>query len=476
MAVGSATSGTLTASGVGSGLDVKSLVAQLMTVEQRPLLLLAKQEASYQAKLTGLGSVQGSFSTLQTAAKALIASGTAAYGTSVSDTAFLAASAGSTATNGSYSIAISKLAQGQKLVAPTGQASKDAAIGSGTLTIELGTISGTPVNGQYASAGFAADPASTPVTLTIDSSNNTLAGIRDAINAANAGVTATIINDGGATPYRLALTSNATGAASSMRLSVGGGDAALDALLGYDPTAASQHFNETQTAQNAALTVDGVAITSATNSVADAIQGVTLNLTKQTTSAITVTVQRDNSKLTSALGALVSAYNSANKAIASATAKDAVLQGNSGVLGLQRQVRAILGGVQASDGAYTILSQLGVSFQKDGTLALDSAKLNVALSANVGDVSKLAMAIGEALKTATESLLGPSGPLASQTAGINRSITDIGTQRTRIQGRLESVQQRYQAQFNALDTLLSNMTKTSNFLTQQLANLPKTSS
>ena len=105
-----------------------------------------------------------------------------------------------------------------------------------------------------------------------------------------------------------------------------------------------------------------------------------------------------------------------------------------------------------------------------------SAKLNVALSANVGDVSKLAMAIGEALKTATESLLGPSGPLASQTAGINRSITDIGTQRTRIQGRLESVQQRYQAQFNALDTLLSNMTKTSNFLTQQLANLPKTSS
>lgn len=475
MAVGSATSGTLTAPGVGSGLDVKSLVAQLMTVEQRPLILLAKQEASYQAKLTGLGSVQGSFSTLQSAAKTLIASGTAAYGTSVSDTTVLAASAGSTAANGNYSIAISKLAQGQKLVAPTGQASKDVAIGSGTLTIELGTISGTPVNGQYASAGFVADPARTPVTLTIDSSNNTLAGIRDAINAANAGVTATIINDGGATPYRLALTSNATGAASSMRLSVGG-DAALDALLGYDPTAASQHFNETQTAQNAALTVDGVAITSATNSVADAIQGVTLNLTKQTTSAITVTVQRDNGKLTSALGALVSAYNSANKAIASATAKDAVLQGNPGVLGLQRQVRAILGGVQASDGAYTTLSQLGVGFQKDGTLALDSAKLNAALSANVGDVTKLVTAIGEALQTATESLLGPSGPLASQTAGINRSIKDIGTQRIRVQGRLESVQQRYQAQFNALETMLSNMTKTSNFLTQQLANLPKTSS
>lgn len=473
-----ANSGTLTASGVGSGLDVKSLVSQLMAVEQRPLTLLTHKEGVYQAKLTALGSVQGSLSALQSAATALAAAGAASYSTSVSDSAILGASADSTAVAGSYSVTVTKLAQVQKLVSPSarGQVSTTAAIGTGsptTLTVTLGTISGTPVNGQYASAGFLADPVKVPVTLTIDSSNNTLAGIRDAINAANAGVTASIINDGSGTPYRLALTSNATGAASSMKLSVSG-DAALGSLLEYNPTAPTQNLDEIQTAQDVVgLVVDGVPIASASNSVAGAIQGVTLNLAKApTASAVTVTVQRDNSKLTSALGALVNAYNGANKAIAGATVKGAILQGDWAVLGLQRNVRAILGGTQAAGGAYTTLAQLGVSFQKDGTLALDSTKLNDALSARVGDAAALAAAIGAAVESAAADMLGPTGPISNETAGINRSIKDIGSQRTAIQSRLASTQARYQAQFNALDTLMSSMSQTSSFLMQQLGNLP----
>ncbi|MBE0621505.1 MAG: flagellar filament capping protein FliD [Burkholderiales bacterium] len=472
----SATSGTLTASGVGSGIDIKGLVSQLMAVEQRPLTLLAQKESDFQFKLTSLGSVQGSLSSLQSAAQALAAASTATYGASASDTTILSATADSTAASGSYSVSVTALAQVQKLVSPTGQASTTAAIGTGaatTLTLTLGTITGTPVDGQYASAGFDADPLKTPVTLTIDSSNNTLAGIRDAINAAGAGVTASIINDGSGSPYRLTLTSNATGAASSMKLSVAG-DAAIASLLEYDPTAPAQNFNETQTAQDVTgLVVNGVAIASATNSVAGAIQGVTLNLAKPTTSgAVTVTVQRDNSKLTSALGALVNAYNSANKTIAAATAKGAVLQGDWAVLSLQRQVRTILGSAQSAGGAYTTLSQLGVSFQKDGTLALDSAKLNTALSANVGDVAALAAAIGGAVKSTVDDLLGPTGPITNETAGINRSIKDIGSQRINIQSRLDATEARYQAQFNALDTLLSSMNSMSSFLSQQLDNLP----
>ncbi len=471
----SATSGTLTASGVGSGIDVKGLVSQLMAVEQRPLTLLAQKEADFQFRLTSLGSVQGSLSGLQSAAQALAAAGTAAYAASVSDGTMLSAAADSTAVGGSYSVTITRLAQAQKLVSPApGQASTSAAIGTGsatTLTLTLGTISGTPVNGQYASAGFAADAGKTPVTLTIDSSNNTLAGIRDAINAADAGVTASIINDGSGSPYRLALTSNATGAASSMKLSVSG-DAAIASLLEYDPTAAAQNLNETQTAQNAALAVDGVDITSATNSVAGAIQGVTLSLAQPTATAVSVTVQRDTSKLSAALGALVNAYNSANKTIAAATAKGAVLQGDWAVLGLQRQVRAILGSAQSAGGAYTTLSQLGVSFQKDGSLVLDSVKLGSAISANIGSVSALAAAIGNAVKSAADDLLGPTGPISNETAGINRSIADIDSRRISIQSRLDATQARYQAQFNALDTLMSSMSQTSSFLTQQLGNLP----
>jgi flagellar hook-associated protein 2 len=471
----SANTGTLSAAGVGSGLDVKGMVSQLMTVEQRPMTLLATKEASYQFKLSSLGSVQGSLSALQTTAQSLKTAGSAAYSTSVSDSTVLSATADSTAASGNYALQVTKLAQVQKLVsAAPGLADTSSTVGLGSatsITITLGTTSGTPVDGQYASAGFVADPARTPVTLSIDSSNNTLAGIRDAINAANAGVTASIINDGSSAPYRLALTSNNSGAASSMQLTVSG-EAAVKSLVGFDPTEASQSLSETQTARNALLTVDGVSVSSASNSVAGAIQGVTLNLTKETTSAVTVAVQRSSSQLSAALSSLVSAYNSANKAMAGASAKGAVLQGNSTVLGIQRQVRALLGGVQSVSGSYTTLSQLGISFQKDGSLALDASKLNLALSADVVSASALALALGSAVKTFADGLLGFSGPIPTATAGINRSITDIGTQRVKLQSRLDATQVRYQKQFRALDTLMSGMNTTATFLTQQLGNLP----
>lgn len=469
----SATSGTLTASGVGSGIDVKGLVSQLMAVEQRPLTILAQQEADFQSKLTSLGTVKSAFSSFQTAGSALTTAAEA-HATSVSDSTVLSATAGSSAVSGNYSVIVTKLAQAQKLVAPTGRSSLATVIGAGgttTLTMTLGTITGTPVAGQYASAGFAADGTKTPVSIDITSENNTLPGIRDAINAANAGITASIINDGSNLPYRLAFTTNATGASSSMKLSVSG-DAALQALLEYDPTAASQNFNETQTAQNAVLSVDGVGITSTTNYVSDAVQGVTLNLTKESVGAITVGVQRDFSKLSSALSGLVTAYNTANKAVATATAKEAILQGDWSVLGLQRQVRSILGSEQTAGGTYTTLSRLGVRFLKDGTLTFDSSKLTSALTTDASSVSKLVKTFGTALTDATDSLLGLTGPITNKTAGINRSIKDIGTRRTTIQARLVATQARYQAQFNALDTLMSKMTQTSTFLTQQLNNLP----
>lgn len=470
-------SGTLSAAGVGSGLDVKSLVSQLMAVEQRPLTMLGVHEAAYYSKLSGLGSISGALSNLQTTAQSLITASTDSFKTSVSDSTVLTASAAGSAVAGSYSVAVSALAQQQKLVA-AGVASSTAAIGAGadtTLTFQLGTISGgTLTNGIYTGASFASDANKAPVVLSIGSSNNTLEGIRDAINAAGAGVTASIINDGSGLPYRLSLTSNDTGAVSSLNLTVSG-DAAIEALLAHDPET-TQNLTQTQTAQNAQFSVDGVSISSASNSASGAIQGVTLNLAKAnpdpSPATATVTVQRDTSSLSATLGALVNAYNSANKAIASVTAKGAALQGDWAVLGLQRQVRVILGSAQSSGGTYTLLSQLGVSFQTDGALALDSTKLATALSANFGDAAAYTSALGASLKSAADALIGTAGPLANKTEGINRSIKAIGSRRTSIQSRLEATQTRYEAQFRALDTLLSSMNSTSTFLNQQLGNLP----
>ena len=465
MATVSATSttGTLNAPGVGSGLDVKSLVTQLMAAEQRPLTLLATKEAGYQAKLTGLGSINGVLSALQTAASSLASAGTAQYSATPSDISMFTASGSSNASNGNYNVSISTMAQAQKLLAE-GKSSTAVAIGGGidtTVTFTLGTTSGT----------FVADPARTPVSLVIGSSNNTLVGIRDAINAAGAGVTASIINDGSDSPYRLTITSNAAGVTNSLKITTSGEEADIASLLAYTP-GATQTMIQSQAARNAALSIDGVAITSASNTVTDAIQGVTLTLKKVHTNPLTestgVTVLRDNSGLTAALGALVKGYNDANKTIAAATAKAAIFQGDGGVLSMQSQVRAILGGAQSTGSAYTTLSQLGVAFQKDGSLAMDSSKLSAALAADPAAVATLTTAIGNAINTAATSLLGASGPISSKTDGLNRSIKDIGTRRTQIQLHLDTTEKRYQKQFSALDTMIAAMNKTSAFLTQQL--------
>ena len=465
------TTGTLNAPGVGSGLDVKGLITKLMAVEQKPLTVLDTQEAKFQAKLTSLGSISGALSSLQTTAQGLSAASTVKNSATASDPSILVAAAGSDASIGSFNVTVNNLAQRQTLLS-SGATSSSATIGSGsdtTLTFTFGTITSTlgPTSGLYSDAQFAANTARAPVSVSIGS-DNTLAGIRDAINAANAGVTASIVNDGGASPYRLAISSNDTGVANSLKIATSG-DSEIGLLLNYDP-AGTQKLSQTQVASNANISIDGVSITSASNTVSDAIQGVTLSLAKvtATNTPVSVSVQRDTSSLNSALGALVKAYNDANKVVAGITAKGALLQGDSRVLALQRQITSILGGAQQTGGAYTTLSSLGVSFQKDGTLAINAAKANAAMSSNPAGVALLTAAIGKAIDSTATSLLGTTGPISSEKAGINRSIKDIGSRRTNLQHRLELTQQRYQKQFGALDSLLSSMNQTSTFLTAQL--------
>ncbi len=234
----------------------------------------------------------------------------------------VSATASSIAKPGNYSLTVSQLAQAQNLVA-AGQASATTAIGSGTsttLTFDFGTISGgTLTNGTYTGASFASNGSATK-SVTIDSSNNTLSGIRDAINAANIGVTASIINDGSAAPYRLVLTSNATGVANSMKISVAG-DATLSGLLAEDP-AGTQNLSQTSAALNANFTVNGIAISKASNTVGDVVPGVTLNLAGTSASAVTLNVGPNTSSVSTAINGFVTAFNTAAKAIQSQTSYD----------------------------------------------------------------------------------------------------------------------------------------------------------
>ncbi|MYN30398.1 flagellar filament capping protein FliD [Duganella levis] len=264
------------------------------------------------------------------------------------------------------------------------------------------------VGGNYLNADFAADSTRTAGNIVIDSTNNTLQGIMDAINKGNFGVTASIVSDGstgtGATPNHLVLTSSATGASSTMKISLAGSggapaDPALVSLLGYDP-GGDQNLSQKAAAADTLATVNGIAVTSSGTSISGAVTGVTFNALK--VGSTSVAVAKDSSTLTNSVNSFVKAYNDLNTQLAALGSYDATTKASGPLLGdstlrnLQSSVRATLSsaisGLQST--SLTNLSQIGVSFQKDGSLAVDNAKLQKAITTNFNDIAGLFAAVG----------------------------------------------------------------------------------
>ena len=462
-----------------TALDVPSLVSQLMAVERQPIDKLNTKITSYETKISSFGTLSSLVSSFQTAAKSLN-TGLQKLAATPSDPGVLSATAGSTAVPGSYAVNVSQLAQSQNLVA-AGQASSTAAIGNGTattVTFDLGTISGgTLTNGVYSGAAFTSNGSGT-ASITIDGSNNTLEGIRDAINAAALGVTATIVNDGSGTPYRLALTSTSSGVSNSIKITTSGGDGAIDSLLGYDP-AGTQHLTQTLAAQNAKLTVNGIAITSASNTVSEAIQGVTLTLKNITATPTSLAVARDTTAIETAASGFVDAYNALASQIKSRSAYGTNGTGAGSLAGdgtlrlMQDQLRGIFN-TPASGGTLTSLAQVGIAFQKDGSLALDSSKLDSAIATNFSDVTNLfSSSTGYAtrLEAWAKSALAAGGLIDTRTQSLNRYVKDRNEEIDRLENRMTALQKKYTTEYTNLNLLLSSMNSTSTFLTQQLASV-----
>ncbi|HJV88521.1 MAG TPA: flagellar filament capping protein FliD [Noviherbaspirillum sp.] len=427
---------TISSPGIGSNLDVNGIVAKLMSVDSQPLTVLQKKEASYQAKLSAYGTLKGALSSFQNAVTSLASPSTFQTLNAISsDSSVFTASASSSAVAGNYSVSVGTLAQAQSL-SSAAQSSTTSSIGTGTsttLTFQFGTISGgTLTNGVYAGASFSQDATQATGTVVIDSTNNSLQGIRDAINAAHIGVTASIVNDGNATsPYHLVLASSNTGLSKSMKITSSGGDASITNLLGYDPTG-TQNLTQATAAQNASLTVNGISITSASNTVTDAISGVTLNLAKANSSA-NLALSNNTSAVTTAVIGFVGAYNDLNSTLDKLTSYDAttktggLLLGDSATQAIQTRLRSTLGAALSGLGNNTItnLSQIGVAYQKDGSLTVDNAKLQSALSSNFGDFAQLFSAYGKT----TDSLVSyVSSGSNSQPGSYAVSVTSLATQ------------------------------------------------
>jgi len=433
--IGSTTSnnaGTLSASGIGSGLDVNGIVTALMAVENKALAALDTRHASFESRISAYGTVKSAMSRFQSALSALTKASTfSSLAAKSSDTATFTASIAGLAVAGTYSIKVTALAQAQKL-ASSGFTSTSDVVGTGVLTFDTGAFAA----GVFTSNGNGAK------SVTIASGNQTLSGIRDAVNAANIGVSATIVNDGSAAGNRLVFTSLATGAAQSLKISVGDSDgndvdAAGLSRLAFDPAAlagSGRNLVQTVAAQDAQLTIDGIDVRKPSNVITDAIEGVTLNLLATNATAATMSIAADGSDAAKSVQAFVTAYNALNTTLRSLTKFDPVtkqgspLTGDSAVRSIQARMSAIIGdgvpGLQGSGSVLSTLGQAGISLGADGALVLDNAKLTVA---SAGNIAALFAAVGKA----SDSLIAVAASSAATKPGTYAvTISQLATRAT----------------------------------------------
>ncbi|MBD5805131.1 Flagellar hook-associated protein 2 [Azoarcus sp. Aa7] len=460
---------TITSAGIGSGLAVESIITQLMQLERQPITQLQQRQSSYNAKLSSLGKIKSAMSALQTAADNIkTAAKFAIFKTDIGNTNVMSASAGSGAIAANHSIEVTSLAATQKLAAP-GRASSTEAIATGTLTLELGKLSG----GTYTP-----DPART-YTITVDSTNNTLEGLRDAINDLDADVTASIVNDGSANPARLVISPKDSGTANVVRMS---------GLTGFDfnpaaPLAGS--MQQTIPAADAVAIIDGITVTKSSNVITDAIAGVTLTLkAKNEGSPTTLQVSTDNDAIKKGIEAFVKAYNDLNSQIRTETNFNAAsgqagaLNSDSAVRSVRDQLRQIVSSdLSAAAGGLTRLSDVGIAFAVDGSMTINSSKLEQVLADPNKDIAGLfagnssVSGIAAQLSDRIGDMLAADGTISTRTESYNQTIAGFKSRIEGFERRMTAIEARYRRQYSALDTLVASMNTTGTFLAQQLASL-----
>ncbi len=449
----------LTSSGIGSGLDIDSLVTQLVRAEgSAPSFRLNKREAAFQSDLSAIGQLKSALSEFQSSLSSLNSdTGLQPRSASSSDATLFSTSADNTALAGVYNLEVLTLAQSEKIRTNSFTDSDTEVIGTGTLDISLGA---------------------TTFQIGVDGSNNTLEGIRDAINAAsdNPGITASIINvDGGP---QLVLDSGNIGAANTITVAAVDDDGAD----GFDLARLdSANLVVAQAAQDATFNLDGQLVTKGSNSFSDVIAGVTIDLKKaEVGTTETLTVEMDKGAISAKINRFANTYNKLTDTLRGLSSFDpetkvaGPLQGDSALRGVQNSLRNILGGT--SDGSpFGTLAGIGVTTDEAGHFQVDGSKLDEALSADFTSISQLFAGENGLASKLDETLgryLASDGVLESRTSGLKAGIKGVADDREQLGKRLASIEKRYRAQFNAMDTLLGQLQSTSGFLSQQLSNLP----
>lgn len=472
---------TITSTGIGSGLDVNAIVTELMALEARPLNLLENAEASLNTQVSAIGQLQSRISSLRDTANALTS--LTLWGQTVATSQNAAAVKVSTASGaaaGNYAVHATALAAAQT-TASRAFTSADDVLNAGTLTIELGSWTGEPTP-----SGFTPKSGSSAVAIEIGA-DDSLSAIRDKINAAGAGVTASIVTD--ANGARLALRSTETGAENAFKVSVSetaDDGVASDGLsaLAFDAAGASQ-MTRTQTAANAAATINGISVSSASNTLEGVLDGLTITLLQTTTSAVEVSVAPDTEAIKTNINSFVSAFNDAARYIRDQTAYNAdsktggTLQGDHLVNSLQSQLRNIMNQSSSASGVFSQMSDIGIAFKSDGTLTVNSSKLSNALG-NLPELKKLLTTDGadtassgfiDRFKDLANAVLGSEGAFESRNSSLKNQLSANAKSQEAMETRLTQTEARLRRQYQALDASMSQLNGLSTYMTQQLAML-----
>lgn len=470
----------------GTGLD-ESVITKLVAIEKQPADALTTKNTTLQTKVSTWGKIQSAFSSLKDAANKLTQSefwnGTTA--TSSNDTA-VSVSTTSSAAASAYAVTVSQLAQGQ-MVATSAFASKTAAVGEGTLRIQLGTYV-TDNSVAPPAVTFNAKAAASAVDIAIGPGDNTLEKIRDRINSSNAGITASIVND--ASGSRLVMR-GANGETNAFKVSVteNGAVPGLSALAYDGTTGGTSSMTRTQAAQNAKATINGLAVSSESNTLSDVVDGVTLTLKQATATPANITVAQDTASISKGVSDFISAYNNVVSTIRVQTLYDETsktagpLQGDSTAKGLLSQMRNLITSDSTATASFSRLFDMGIVTNTDGTLKMTSSKFNDAMGTKLADMQKYFAnsddvvasknGMGQRIKNLASQILDTNGAIANSTDGLKATIKRNTTKIDSINDRAGLYEARLRQQYTALDASYSKLSGLQSYVSAQLAALNK---
>jgi len=457
--------------GIGSGMDINGIVTQLVAAEGRPAIgAITRKEDEANDRLSALGRLKSSLSDFRTATGKLNELGTFSTHKSTSQNEdILAVTSEFGAAAGSYSLEVQQLAEAHKLTS-NGYSGYSDVVGSGTLTLSV---------------------AGNDFSVTLDDTNNTLQGVRDAINKVsdNSGVNASIINvdDGvGGTVSKLVLTSKNTGTANNISITATE-DPAVPGLsnLVYDPVSSGiTNLTEQNAAQDAKVLVDGQVATRSSNSIDDIIQGVTLDLkTAATGTVFNVDVTLDEESIKKVTEGFVSAYNGLMSIVKDLGKFDptgdqsGALIGDSTLRNVQSQMRQAVGSpVSSASSGYNSLAMIGITMDRDGVMFLNDSDFSAALKNNlnaVSDVFSSSDGVAVRLDTRLDQYLNTGGTFDVQTKSLNNQLNRLSKDRDTVQVRLDNLERGLMKQFIAMDVAVGQFQSTGAYLAQQLSNLSR---